>query len=116
MLPAEDRVRAQHMLDASRKAQMLIAGRDRKDLTADDQLSLALQRLIEIIGEAAKKVTAETRSQAADIKWAAIAGMRNRLIHAYFDVNLDLLWDTLTDDLPPLITALESLLKTEPRA
>jgi uncharacterized protein with HEPN domain len=116
MLPAEDRVRAQHMLDASRKARMWIAGRDRRDLTNDDQLSLALQRLIEIIGEAAKKITAETRSQAADIKWEAIWGMRNRLIHAYFDVNLDILWDTLIDDLPPLIAALESLLETEPAA
>ena len=104
------------MLDAARKAQRLVAGRDRRDLTDDDQLSLALQRLIEIIGEAANKVSAETRSQAADIKWAAIAGMRNRLIHAYFDVNLDLLWDTLTEDLPPLITALERLLRTEPAA
>jgi len=94
----------------------MIAGRDRGDLSVDDQLSLALQRLIEIIGEAAKKVSAETRSKFADIKWAAIAGMRDRLIHAYFDVNLDLVWDTLIDDLPPLITALESLLKTEPSA
>lgn len=104
------------MLDASLKAQTLIAGRDRGDLADDDQLSLALQRLIEIIGEAATKIAAETRSQAPDIKWAAITGMRNRLIHAYFDVNLDLLWDTVVDDLPPLIAALESLLKTEPAA
>jgi uncharacterized protein with HEPN domain len=114
MLPAEDRIRLQHMLDAAQQAQNLIAGHERGDLTTDVQLSLALQRLIEIIGEAATKVSAETRSQAADIEWAEIAGMRNRLIHAYFDVNLDLLWDTLTDDLPPLINSLESLLKTEP--
>jgi len=113
MLPAEDRIRAQHMLDASRKAQRLIVGRERGDLIADEQLSLSLQRLIEIIGEAANKVSGETRLQAADIKWAAITGMRNRLIHAYFDVNLDILWDTVTDDLPQLIASLESLLKIE---
>ncbi len=112
MLPVNDRVRAQHMLDAAHKAQAMIVGRSREDLSTDDQLSLALQRLIEIIGEAAKKVTAETRSKAAGIKWAAIAGMRDRLIHAYFDVNLDLLWDTLVDDLPPLMSELESLLES----
>ncbi len=104
------------MLDASRKARMLIAGRERSDLTTDDLLSLALQRLVEIIGEAADKISEETQSQAADIPWRAITGMRHRLIHAYYDVNLDILWTTVTDDLPPLITALESLLKTEPAA
>jgi len=115
MLPVNDRVRLQHMLDASFEAQDMIAGRCREDLSTDRQLSLALQRLIEIIGEAAKKVTAETRARTAEIKWPAIAGMRDRLIHAYFDVNLDLLWDTLTDDLPPLTSELESLLEADPR-
>lgn len=101
------------MLDASRKARASIEGRNREDLASDEQLFLALQRLIEIIGEAAKKVSSGTRSQAAGIEWAAIAGMRDRLIHAYFDVNPDLVWSTVTDDLPPLMAALESLLKTD---
>lgn len=113
MLPVSDRVRAQHMLDASKKARAMTLERKREDLDTDEQLSLALQRLIEIIGEAAKKVSAETRSRSGEIKWAAIAGMRDRLIHAYFDVNLDTLWDTVTDDLPLLIAALEALLKTD---
>jgi uncharacterized protein with HEPN domain len=110
MLRAEDRIRLQHMLDAARKAQAMIVGRDREDLNDDEQLSLALQRLVEIIGEAAKQVTAETQARGASIPWQAIAGMRDRLIHAYWDVNLDILWDTVTDDLPPLIDGLESLL------
>lgn len=113
MLPAEDRVPLQHKLDAARKAQTWSAGRDREALTVDEQLSLALQRLIEILGEAAKKVSEPTRSQAADIPWRAIAGMRNRLIHAYFDVDLDILWNTVVEDLPPLIAALEALLAIE---
>lgn len=110
MMPREDRVRLQHMLDAARKAHALIAGRGREDLDTDEKLSLALQRLIEIIGEAAKNVTAETRSQAADIPWRKSAGMRDRLIHAYFDVNLDILWNTVADELPPVVSALEALL------
>ena len=104
------------MLDAARKARAMIAGRTRSELTEDEQLSLALQRLIEIIGEAAKKVSAETRSQVTSIEWAAITGMRDRLIHAYFDVNLNLVWDTVTEDLPPLMAALESLLAPGPPA
>lgn len=114
MLPREDRVRVQHMLDAARKARSLSAGRSRGDLGADEEFSLALQRLIEILGEAGKKVSAPTRSRTTDIPWKAIAGMRDRLIHAYFDVDLDILWDTVTEDLPTLMTALEALLKTEP--
>jgi uncharacterized protein with HEPN domain len=94
----------------------MIVGRTRSDLAEDEQFSLALQRLIEIIGEAAKKIAAETREQAPQIEWAAITGMRDRLIHAYFDVNLDLVWDTVTEDLLPLVAALESLLTTEPPA
>jgi len=112
-LPAEDLVRLRHMLEAARKAQEMAAGRCREDLDFDDQLSLALQRLIEILGEAAKKVTAATRDRAGEIPWKQIAGMRDRLIHAYFDVNLEILWDTVTEDLPPLVSALETLLSTD---
>ena len=100
------------------KAQALIAGRSRsRSRHSNEQLSLALQRLIEIIGEAAKNVSrVDTRAEAAGIKWPAIAAMRNRLIHAYFDVDLDLVWATLTDDFPPLMAALEALLTAEPPA
>lgn len=109
-LPVEDLNRLRHMLDAAERARAMIAGRSRRDLDEDEQLSLALQRLIEIVGEAATKVTAETRASAAEIPWAAISGMRNRLIHAYFDIDLDTLWTTVEEDLPPLVATVESLL------
>lgn len=112
-LPAEDCIPLQHMLEAVQKARKMAAGRARNDLDTDDQLSLALQRLIEILGEAAKNVSQEARAQARDIPWRQIAGMRDRLIHAYHDVNLDIVWATVTDDLPVLETALEALLETE---
>jgi uncharacterized protein with HEPN domain len=73
----------------------------------------ALVRAIEIIGEAASKVSQETRDETLQIPWKAITGMRNRLIHAYFDVNLDRLWDTIAKSVPELITALEKLLPPE---
>jgi uncharacterized protein with HEPN domain len=104
------------MLDAARKAREFVTGCERKDLTEDGQLSFALRALIQIIGEAAKKVTVETQSQAPHIQWTAIAGMRNRVIHGYFDVNLEIVWTTVTQDLPSLVTALETLLESEDQA
>ena len=76
-------------------------------------LRLALARAVEIIGEAAARVSAETRASAASIPWAAIVGMRNRLIHAYFDIDNDVLWKTATDEIPLLVEALRPILDTK---
>lgn len=108
-----DDVPLKEMLEMAKKAQAMVEGREREDLDTDDQLSLALQRLIEILGEAAKRVSAETRERAEDIPWKKIAGMRDRLIHQYWNVNLDIVWNTVTEELPPLVAALETLLGTE---
>jgi uncharacterized protein with HEPN domain len=111
MLPEDDRVRLQHMLDAARKARRLTAGRDRGELDdEDDPLADALVHLISVIGEAANKVSAGTRSELDGIPWPDVVGMRNRLIHAYFDINLDILWATVQDSLPYVIRLLESAL------
>ncbi|HUU94485.1 MAG TPA: HepT-like ribonuclease domain-containing protein [Phycisphaerae bacterium] len=110
---AADRIRIQHMRDAAREAITFVEGRQRADLDRDRVLALALVRCIEIIGEAAAQVTGETRVSCPQIPWPSIVGMRNRLIHAYFDVDLDRVWDTLTTDLPPLIGALETLLSED---
>lgn len=101
----------QHMLDAASKAARGAAGRNRKELAADDDLLVdGLVRLICVIGEAAKNVSEATQSELKDIPWSPLARMRDRLIHAYFDVDLDTLWATVQDDLPSLIQALESAL------
>lgn len=114
MLPADDRVRLQHMLDAARKAVRLAAGRDRADLDAeDDPLGPALVQLITVVGEAASRMSSATRSQLDSIPWPDIVGMRNRLIHAYFDINLDILWATVQDPLPSLIRSLEFVLASD---
>jgi uncharacterized protein with HEPN domain len=76
-------------------------------------LILSIVKSVEIIGEAASKVSSEGREASPEIPWADIAAMRNRLIHVYFDIDLDRVWDTTTDDLPPLIAALESVLASE---
>lgn len=67
---------------------------------------MALTKLLEIVGEAAKQVSTETRAQHPEAPWAAAARMRDRLVHHYFDINLDVLWKTVTEDLPDLLAAL----------
>jgi uncharacterized protein with HEPN domain len=107
-------VSLQHMLDHSREAVDLAAGRRREALDQDRQLSLALMRLLEIVGEAASRIPPETRRQWPDLPWRDVVDMRNRLVHAYDDINFDILWAIVEDDLPPLIRQLEQILGQEP--
>ena len=107
----DDQVRLQHMLDAAREAMSFTQGHTRADLDQDRMLVLALVKEIEIIGEAANQVSVATREQVAAVPWADIVGMRHRLIHAYFDINLEILWQTVQHDLPPLMAALEHVLE-----
>lgn len=76
-------------------------------------MQLALTQLVEIVGEAANRISQTTQQRHPEIPWVQIIGMRNRLIHGYDVIDLDVLWDTITDDLPPLITALEELTDQE---
>jgi uncharacterized protein with HEPN domain len=110
MANPEDLVRIRHMLDAAEKAVEFTQSRQRSDLDKDEKLALAVVRLIEIIGEAARNVTETTRNQFPEIPWRQIAGTRDRLIHGYFDVDLDIVWSIITTDLPPLIEQLNKIL------
>lgn len=105
-----DRIRLQHMLDAANEALEFVRGKGRSDLDTDRKLVLSLIKELEIIGEAAGKVSTEIRSQHGSIPWQDIGGMRNRLIHAYFDIDLDVVWNTVTKDLPSLKAELEKIL------
>ncbi len=106
-MPPEDRIRIEHMIDAAGSVARFIAGRLRDDIASDEMLRFALVRAIEIFGEAASKVSAETRSAHADIPWQPIVGMRNRLIHAYFDIDADILWVAATQEVPALLPKLQ---------
>jgi len=105
----DDSVRIRHILDAAREAVAFSQGRSRADLGAERKLNLSLVRLLEIIGEASRGVSGQFREAHPDLPWKSMTGMRDRLIHAYFDVNLDVVWETVTEDLPPLITKLEKI-------
>ena len=108
MLP--DRVRVLHMLDATRHARSFVANRTRGDLDTALMLMLAVTRLLEIVGEAAKGVSEPTRALAPAVPWRQIAGTRDRIAHGYFDINHDLVWTIVTEDLPALEPQLEGLL------
>jgi len=107
----EDRIRIGPMIDACEDVIRFMAGRQREDLDDDVMLRLAVVRAIEIIGEAATHVSFETRRAMARVPWAQIMGMRNRLIHACFDINTDRVWETCVEDIPTLLPILKGLLE-----
>jgi uncharacterized protein with HEPN domain len=94
------------MREAAEKAIAYTVGRDRSILDSDEMRTLAVVRLIEIIGEAARAVSEPTRTQFPEIAWRQIVGTRDRLIHGYEEVDLDILWTIATDDLPVLVSEL----------
>lgn len=107
----DDLVRLRHMLDYGQEALALTRDKQRADLESDHVLELALTRLLEIVGEAANRVSPETQQRYPQIPWRQIVGLRHRLVHGYDAVDLDILWDIIEQDLPPLITALEEIVE-----
>lgn len=112
-IPRPDAIRLRHMLDAAREAMDFAQGKTEYNIGDDRKLVLTLVKEVEIIGEAAGKVSEPTRRQLPQIPWQDIVDMRNRLIHVYFDIDVGVVWDTVSKDLRPLIAALETVLKPE---
>ena len=102
--------RLQHMLENAEEAISLIKGKTRANLKNERMLELSLIRLVEIIGEAAAKINNDDYEKYSNIPWAQLVGMRNRLIHGYDEVDLDILWDTIDIDLPLLVKELKNIL------
>jgi len=101
------------MIEAATEVAQFISGRERPALDADRMLLFAVVRAIEIIGEAASKVSEETRSSASTIPWKAIIGMRNRVVHAYFDIDADILWKAAAEEIPALAAKLRTLVEQD---
>lgn len=114
----EDRIRIQHMMDAATQAIGFVQGKSRKSLDSDPMLARALMHAILEIGEAASRTSEAGRCRAPDVPWPQIVGMRNVLIHVYWGVDFDRLWSTVTEELPALLSMLQSATRdwpTEPR-
>ncbi len=97
------------MIEAAETACRFVLGRTQGDLDADEMLALAVVRAIEIVGEAASKVSVATRRSSPEVPWQLIVSMRNRVVHAYFDINHETVWKTATEELPQLLPALRAL-------
>lgn len=98
------------MIEAMREALSFVKDQSREDLDRNRQLALSLTKEMEIIGEAANKVTPAFRKKHPDIPWGIIVRTRNRLIHGYFDINLDIIWNTVKEELPRLLKQLEKIM------
>ncbi len=103
----EDTILLNDMLDYARRAVDAVEGRSREVLDTDAVLVGALERFVEVIGEAANRLSESTRESAPEIPWHEIIALRNRLVHGYFAVDLDILWSVAREDLPDLIANLE---------
>jgi len=101
------------MVDAAREALQFIEGKSQEDLARDRQLALSLVKCLEIVGEAASKVSEQTRRTIPAIPWRSVVGMRNRLIHGYYDIDLARVWDTVNHNLPPLVETLQRAIRPE---
>jgi len=106
-MPKDDRVYVGHMLDIARKAVALLGSRSRAEFDQDEALLLGLTHLIQTLGEAARKVTPEYQGAHPGVPWKEIIGMRNKVVHDYLDVNPDIVWHVVKEELNPLVKKLE---------
>lgn len=106
----DDLNRIRHMLDAAKEAHSFAKNKPMEELEDNRMLVLAVLKDLEILGEAANKVSEETQEKFKEVPWKEIIGMRNRLIHAYFDIDYDIIHKTIAKDLPTLIKTLEKVI------
>jgi uncharacterized protein with HEPN domain len=112
----DDLVYLGHMLDMAGKAVEKTRGLQPSEFDRDENLRLALVHLIQMIGEAARRVSPQTQRAHPEVPWANIIGMRHKVVHDYLDVDEDIIWDVATADLPPLVAQLTRILPPEPAA
>lgn len=108
MSHSDDSVRLRHILDAATTAIAILDGRSLPQLRANERDRLALERLLEIIGEAANHVNPTTMARLDGLPWRDMIDMRNVVIHAYFDIELETVWKTVVDDLPAVVDILRA--------
>ena len=100
MSQRDNQVYVGHMLDTANKAMNFVEGVSRTDFDDDEQLRLALTHLLQVIGEAARRTDLGYRASHPQIPWKAIVGMRSKVVHDYLNVDEDVVWETVKDDLP----------------
>lgn len=109
----DDLTRLRHMKEAAEDALAFTAGKTKEDLEEDRILSFAVVKVLEIVGEAASKISLECHERYPDVPWRDMIGMRNRLVHAYYGINFEIVWTTIVNDLDPLIETLNRVIRHE---
>jgi len=113
MSKRDDKTLLQDMIQAARSALAEIEGATQSALAADHVRALGLTKCLEIIGEAAGRLSMELQRRYPEVPWGEIIAMRNRLVHAYFEIDYEQGWNALTEDLPPLVEQLQTILRSE---
>jgi len=103
----DDTTRLLHMIEAGESIARFLVGRDRGALDSDEMLLLAVVRALQIFGEAASQLSEQARTAAPNVPWKAIIGMRNRIVHAYWDINV--VWKAAAEEVPALLPILREL-------
>lgn len=115
MSQRDDLVYVGHMVDIANKAIEFVQGLTREDFDNNELLRLSLTHLLQVIGEAARRVSPEFRAAFPQIDWKAIVGMRSKVVHDYLNVDEDIVWDTVINELPSLVNELEIILNSGDR-
>jgi uncharacterized protein with HEPN domain len=105
--------RLAHILDAIERIERLMAGTTRQSFERDVLHRMATERLLEIISEASRRIPDETKKAQPDINWRGMADLGNRLRHAYHAIDVDVLWNIASRDLPPLKSFVQTLIRSE---
>lgn len=108
----DETIYLKHILDAIEKIETYVSGFDESEFMETSLVQDAVIRQLEIVGEATKRLSAGVKAKKPEIQWQSIAGMRDKLIHDYFGVDIRTVWITDIDDLPPLKHAIHEILKT----
>lgn len=108
--PRDYRDHLDDIFEAAQKAIEFVEGMDYEGFLRDDKTAYAVVRALEIVGEAAKGIPSEICDRFPEVPWRSMAGIRDKLIHDYVSVNLEVVWKTVTDDLPPLLLQIRRVL------
>lgn len=108
-MATDDRLRLRQMLDTVRRIRQMVHGVARARFDDDEVRQLAVLHLVQVLGEAASRVSADFREAHPELPWNQMAGMRNRIVHGYDDVDADIVWRVATEDLEPVMASLERM-------